>query len=131
MPNAKIDGMLIQNQIPPGVELLVGSTIDNDFGPVIAFGLGGVFVEAIRDVSYGLAPLSREDALFMISNTKASELLKGIRGQPPADLNKLADLILRVSHLANDQSIAEMDLNPVIVSADECTVADARIRMKT
>jgi len=129
--DAKIDGMLIQNQIPPGVEVLVGSTIDNDFGPVIAFGLGGVLVEAIRDVSYGLAPLSREDALFMISNTKVSELLKGIRGQPPADLNKLADLIMRVSHLAYDQSIAEMDLNPVIVSADECTVADARIRMKT
>jgi acyl-CoA synthetase (NDP forming) len=131
VPDAKIDGVLIQNQIPPGVEVLVGATIDNDFGPVVAFGLGGVFVEAIKDVSHGLAPLSKEDALFMISNTKASELLKGMRGQPPTDLNKLADLIIRVSHLVYDQSIAEMDLNPVIVSADECTVADARIRMKT
>ncbi len=129
-PEAKIDGVLIENQIPPGVEVIVGSTVDRDFGPVAAFGLGGVFVEAFQDLSYGLAPLSEEEALNMISSTKAAKLLEGVRGRPPADLKKLANMMMRASFLASEQPIAEMDLNPVIVSADECAVADARIRIK-
>jgi acetyl coenzyme A synthetase (ADP forming)-like protein len=129
-PEATIDGVLIENQLAPGVEVIVGSTVDRDFGTVVAFGLGGLFVEAFQDLTYGLAPLSEEEALSMISNTKAAKLLAGIRGQPPADLKSLANLIMRASFLAFEQPIAEMDLNPVIVSADECTVADARIRIK-
>ncbi len=129
-PQARLDGVLIQNQLPRGVEVLVGSTVDNDFGPVVAFGLGGVFVEAFRDISYGLAPVSQEEALGMISNTKAARLLEGVRGQRPVDLKKLADLLTRVSFLACEQPIIEMDLNPVIASADDCVAADARIRIK-
>jgi acetyl coenzyme A synthetase (ADP forming)-like protein len=129
-PEATIDGVLIENQLAPGVEVIVGSTVDRDFGTVVAFGLGGLFVEAFQDLTYGLAPLSEEEVLSMISNTKAAKLLAGIRGQPPADLKSLANLIMRASFLAFEQPIAEMDLNPVIVSANECAVADARIRIK-
>ncbi len=129
-PEATIDGVLIENQLEAGVEVIVGSTVDRDFGTVVAFGLGGLFVEAFQDLTYGLAPLSEEEALSMISNTKAAKLLAGIRGQPPADLKSLANLIMRASFLAFEQPIAEMDLNPVIVSANECAVADARIRIR-
>ncbi len=129
-PGADIQGIIVENQLPPGTEVIVGSILDNDFGPVVAFGSGGLFVEIFRDLSYGLSPLSKEEALSMISNTKAAKLLKGIRGQPPANLNSLADLIRRVSFLSFEQPIVEMDLNPVIASADECAVADARIRVR-
>jgi len=130
-PRARLDGVLIQNQLSRGIEVLVGSTVDNDFGPVVAFGLGGVFVEAFRDISYGLAPVSIEEALSMISNTKAAKLLEGVRGQRPTDLGRLADMIMRASFLATEQPIVEMDLNPVIASADDCVAADARIRIKS
>jgi acyl-CoA synthetase (NDP forming) len=130
-PQARLDGVLVQNQLPRGVEVLVGSTVDNDFGPVVVFGLGGVFVEAFRDISYGLAPVSIEEALSMISNTKAVKLLEGVRGQRPVDLRRLAGMIMRASFLASEQPIAEMDLNPVIASADDCVAADARIRIKS
>lgn len=129
-PEATIDGVLIENQLAPGVEVIVGSTVDRDFGTVVAFGLGGLFVEAFQDLTYGLAPLSEDEALSMISNAKAAKLLAGIRGQSPADLKSLANLIMRASFLAFEQPIAEMDLNPVIVSANECVVADARIRIR-
>jgi acetyltransferase len=130
-PDAKIDGILVQNQIPKGIEVIIGSTIDNDFGPIIAFGAGGIFVEIFRDLAYGLAPVSKKEALNMISSTKASKLLKGFRGQQPADLNKLANLITKASFLSYELPIVEMDLNPVIITTSECTVADARIRVKS
>ncbi len=130
VPTVNIEGVLVQNQIPSGVEVIIGSTIDRDFGPIIAFGAGGIFVEVFRDLAFGLAPISEKEALNMISKTKASKLLEGFRGQPPADLNKLANLIMRVSFLSYDLPIVEMDLNPVIALADDCVVADARIRLK-
>jgi acetyl coenzyme A synthetase (ADP forming)-like protein len=130
-PDAKIDGIIVQNQISKGVEVIIGSTIDNDFGSIIAFGTGGIFVEIFGDLAYRLAPVSEKEALDMISNTKASKLLSGFRGQQPADLNKLAETITRTSFLAYELPIVEMDLNPIIVTSSECTVADARIRVKS
>jgi acetyl-CoA synthetase (ADP-forming) len=129
-PEAGIHGIVVENQLPPGLEVIVGSIVDRDFGPVVAFGLGGVFVEVLRDLSYGLAPVSEKEALEMMSSTKASRLLQGVRGEPPVDISKLVNLIMRASLLAFEQQIAEMDLNPVVASADSCAVADARIRIR-
>ncbi|MBS7627092.1 acetate--CoA ligase family protein, partial [Candidatus Bathyarchaeota archaeon] len=129
-PEARFEGVIVENQLARGVEVLVGATVDRDFGPVVAFGLGGIFVEAFRDISYGLAPLSDSDALRVISRTNVSKLLSGFRGFGPADLKGLSTLLRRVSYLAYEQPIVEMDLNPVIVTSKECTVADARIRIK-
>lgn len=129
-PEARIQGIIVENQLPPGLEVIVGSIVDRDFGPVVAFGPGGVFVEVLRDLSYGLAPVSEKEALAVISSTKASRLLQGVRGEPPVDMNKLVELIMRASLLSFEQPIAEMDLNPVIASADGCAVADARIRIR-
>ncbi|MGQ9543169.1 MAG: acetate--CoA ligase family protein [Candidatus Bathyarchaeia archaeon] len=128
-PKARLEGVVVENQLPRGIEVLVGSTVDRDFGPVVAFGLGGVFVEAFKDISYGLAPLSENDALRVISRTNVARLLAGFRGFEPADIDKLLNLLRRVSYLAYEQPIVEMDLNPVIVTSKECTVADARIRV--
>jgi len=129
-PEARLDGVIVENQLPRGVEVLVGATVDRDFGPVVAFGLGGIFVEAFRDVSYGLAPLSESDALKVICRTNVARMLSGFRGFGPADLKGLSNILMRVSHLAYEQPIVEMDLNPVIVTSKDCTVADARMRIK-
>jgi len=129
-PDSRIEGVIIQNQLSSGVEVIIGSTVDKDFGPVVAFGLGGVFVEAFKDLSYGLAPLFEAEASEMISDTRAARLLEGFRGKKPIDIKKLADIMTKVSFLVSEQPIAEMDLNPVIVSPEGCAVADARIRVK-
>jgi len=126
-PEARIQGIIVENQLPQGLEVIVGSIVDRDFGLVVAFGPGGVFVEILRDLSYGLAPVSEKEALEMISSTKASRLLQGTRGLPPVDISKLVELIMKASLLSFEQPIAEMDLNPVIASGDGCAVADARI----
>lgn len=126
-PDAQIDGVQIQQQVGGGVEVLVGATTDPTFGKIVVFGLGGVLVEVLKDVSFQLAPLSHEQALEQINDIKAAEVLSGIRGAPPVDRKRLADLLVRLSDLVSDfPEIAEADLNPVFASEDAAIAADLR-----
>jgi len=125
---AALRGVLISHMAPPGTEVIAGLTQDAQFGPVVMFGLGGIFVEVYRDVSFRLIPLTEPDAAAMIREIKASPVLQGVRGGRPADLQALADLLLKVSRMAEENpEIAEMDLNPIIVYEKGLSVVDARI----
>ena len=129
---AAVEGFLIQEQVRAGVEALVGITTDPSFGPLVVAGLGGVQVELLRDVAVRLTPLSDLDADQMLAHLRASKLLDGFRGAPPADRAALVEVIRRVAALAEiAPEIAELDLNPVIVlpRGEGAIVADARIRV--
>ncbi|HET7853973.1 MAG TPA: acetate--CoA ligase family protein [Candidatus Methylomirabilis sp.] len=125
---ATLKGILISRMAPPGTEVIAGLTQDAQFGPVVMFGLGGVFVEVYRDVSFRLVPLTEPDAVAMIREIKAFPILQGIRGGRSADLTALADLLLTVSRMGQENpEIAEMDLNPIIVYEKGLSVVDARV----
>ena len=115
MPQAKIYGVQVQKMNPKGRELIIGMSRDLTFGPLVMFGLGGIFVEVLKDVTFRLAPMSRKDAKEMIAETKAAgTLLRGVRGEPPADIDSVVDMILRVSQLVTEfPEIVEMDINPL------------------
>jgi acyl-CoA synthetase (NDP forming) len=116
----------------PGAEMIVGVAHDPQFGPVVACGAGGVMVELIKDVSVRVTPLSREDAGAMIRELKTFPLLEGYRGAPRRDIAALEDVILRIGALVDDiPSIAELDLNPVLVHESGATIVDARIRVSS
>lgn len=120
-PDATIDGILVERMLPPGGrEVLVGVHSDAAFGLVLTFGLGGIFVETIRDVAHRMIPLSRDDARALLGEIRYAEVLDGVRGQAPADLTALEDLILRVSDFAwsHRDALQEMELNPVWVGAE-------------
>jgi acetyl coenzyme A synthetase (ADP forming)-like protein len=128
--SAKIDGVQVQQMIAGGQEVIIGAVSDPSFGKLVAFGLGGVLVEVLKDVTFRLAPASRDDALSMLDGIKAAELLKGVRGADPVNREALAALIERVSQLVADfPDIAEMDLNPVFASKSTAIAADVRIVM--
>ncbi len=114
---ASIRGVLVQEMVTGGTEVLIGSSLDPQFGPTIIFGLGGVFVEALKDTSLRVVPLTRCDAREMIKDIRGVEILKGFRGSPPADIEALIDTILRANRLIQDfrDEIEEMDINPLIV----------------
>ena len=116
-PNARINGVLVQEMIPGGTEVMIGMSRDPQFGPTIAFGLGGIFVEVLKDISLRVAPLSRLDAEQMVRKIKGYQILQGIRGRKPADIEAIVDVLLRVSQLALDwqETIGEIDINPLIV----------------
>ena len=125
---AAVRGVLIGRMAPPGTEVIVGVIQDAQFGPVVMFGLGGVFVEVYQDVSFRLVPLSKQDAAAMIQEVKAFPVLQGVRGKRSADLEALTDLLLKVSQIAEENpEIAEMDLNPVIIYEKGLSVVDVRI----
>lgn len=127
-PKAKIMGVLVQEMAPPSTEVIVGAFKDPQFGPAIMFGLGGVFVEVLKDVTFRVAPITREDAIEMITEVKAYPLLKGYRNTPPADLEAITEILLKVSRLVMDHTeIKELDLNPVIVYEKGAKTVDARI----
>jgi len=127
-PEARVLGVSVQRQAPPGVEVIVGLSKDPQFGPVVMFGLGGVWVELLRDVSFRIVPLEPRDARQMMREIKAFPLLTGFRGQPPADLEALERILLRVSELAEAHpEIAELDLNPIFARPDGAEAVDARI----
>ncbi|ADI32312.1 acetate--CoA ligase family protein [Staphylothermus hellenicus] len=131
-PGARIVGVLIQKMAPKGLEVIIGGLRDNIFGPVVMFGLGGIFVEVLRDVSFRIAPLTEEDAFEMMNEIKAAKLLEGYRGQPPVDKKSLAKIILSVSKLLEENpEIESIDLNPVMAYPDNAVVVDARIILKT
>ncbi len=132
MPEAKIQGILVQEMLKDGVEVIIGTTKDPVFGQVIMFGLGGIFVEALKDVSLRIAPLTRKDAEEMIKEIKGYRVLQGMRGKPPVDMEALVNVILRVSRLVIDHKdvIKELDINPLMLFADGAKVADALIIKK-
>ena len=132
-PDAKVWGVNIQEMAKKGEELIVGANRDAMFGPVVMFGLGGIYVEALKDVTFGFAPLKPSDAMKMIKSVKMYKVLEGIRGKPPADINAVAECMLRLSQLLLDfEEISELDMNPIIVYAlgEGCKVADVRILIK-
>lgn len=130
-PEAQIEGVLIQEMLKPGLEMIVGLKRDPIFGPAIVVGLGGVFVEVFKDVATRVAPLSEVDAGEMLSELKGKTLFKGYRGEQPRDLDALISVILKLSHLALDlgDSLTEIDINPLIVYEEGAGViaADALI----
>jgi acetyl coenzyme A synthetase (ADP forming)-like protein len=116
MPEAEIWGALVQAMVPRGREVIIGMNRDPQFGPLMMFGLGGAYVEALKDVSFRLAPLASEEAWEMMAEIRAHSLLKGVRGEPPADRSAIADCLLKASWLVSDfPDILEMDINPLIV----------------
>ena len=115
-PDAKVDGCIVEAMASAGQEVILGMKRDENFGPVMMFGLGGIFVELFKDVSFKIAPITRRDALELINETRAGVLLKGYRGQPEADLAAIIDCLLHLSQLAMDfPQIAEMEINPLMV----------------
>lgn len=127
-PSAKIDGVAIQSMAKQGTEVIVGSTTDPQFGPVLMFGLGGVFVEVLKDVAFRVVPLEGRDAKQMVREIKGLPILQGVRGQDPADLEAIESLILGLSDfIESHPEIAELDLNPVFAYPDGAVAVDARI----
>ncbi|MFD9290097.1 acetate--CoA ligase family protein [Streptomyces sp. NPDC060030] len=130
--DARIEGVQVQQLVPPGQEVIVGAVTDPTFGKVVAFGLGGVLVEVLKDVTFRLAPVTADEARSMLDSIGAAEVLKGVRGAPAVDRWALAEQIRRVSRLVTDfPEIAEVDLNPVIASPDGAVAADIRILLTT
>lgn len=116
MPEARIWGCLIQQMITGGREVIIGMNRDPQFGPLLMFGLGGIYVEVLKDVSFRIAPISRREAEEMIAEIRSYNLLKGVRGQKPADMEAMVDTLLRVSQLVTDfPEVVEMDINPLMV----------------
>lgn len=130
-PKARITGILVQKMVPKGLEVIIGGLRDDIFGPVVMFGLGGIFVEVLRDVSFRIAPITVDDALEMMSEIKSAKLLEGYRGQPPVDKQSLAKIIISVANLLEENpEIESVDLNPVIAYPDKALVVDARVIIK-
>jgi acetyltransferase len=127
-PNADIRGVLVTPMAKKGTEVIIGVSRDPIFGPVLMFGLGGIFVEILKDVAFRAIPLSQHDAESMVDQLKARKVLEGARGEPPADKAALVDLLLKVSGIVSAYpQISELDLNPVIAYPDGYAAVDARI----
>ncbi|WP_055548991.1 acetate--CoA ligase family protein [Streptomyces sp. NBRC 110028] len=128
-PTARIQGVQVQQMVQGGgQEVIVGAVTDPTFGKVVAFGLGGVLVEVLGDITFRLAPASRDDALSMLNGIRAAEVLRGVRGGEPVDRDALADLIVRVSNLVTDfPEVTEVDLNPVFATGSGVLAADVRL----
>ena len=125
-PNANIEGILVQQMAPPGHEIIVGLKKDAQFGHALMFGLGGIFVEVYKDVTFRVVPIDKSDALDMISEIKGYPILKGIRGRMPADIDAIARVLVSVSDMAEKENIIELDINPLIVSESGAIAVDAR-----
>ncbi len=127
-PNARVQGVAVQTMARPGVEVIVGLSKDAQFGPVVMFGLGGIFVEVLKDVSFRIVPLLRRDAREMVREIKGFPVLQGVRGQEAVDIAALEDILLKVSELAERHpEIRELDLNPILAYKDGAVAVDARV----
>jgi acyl-CoA synthetase (NDP forming) len=127
-PNANIHGVSVQNMARAGVEVIIGISKDAQFGPVLMFGLGGIMVEILKDVSFRIVPLTERDAKEMIREIKGYPLLEGYRGQEKVDVSNLEEMILKVSRFVEkNPAVKELDLNPVFAYADGAVAVDARI----
>ena len=127
-PEAALHGVSVQRMVRPGTEVIIGTTKDPQFGPVIMFGLGGIFVELLKDVSFRVIPVKRKDAQEMIQEIKGYPLLQGYRGKEPASLTALVEVILKISKFVEQNPrIKELDLNPIFAYPDKAVAVDARI----
>lgn len=128
-PDAVVDGVLVEAKLA-GQEMIVGVNVDPDFGHVIMFGLGGIFVEILQDVQFRSVPITPYDAERMIADLEAGTILDGVRGEKPADKDAIVDVLLKVSALVEEEPrIQELDINPLFVSAEGAVAADALIRV--
>ncbi|MBF0303000.1 MAG: acetate--CoA ligase family protein [Desulfamplus sp.] len=127
-PNANIEGVSVQAMAKPGIEIIMGMIKDASFGPVVMFGLGGVLVEVLKDVSFRIVPIEKQDAFEMLEEIKGKKLLKGYRGQEPVDIAYLQDMLLKLSDFVDKTpGIEEIDMNPVFAYKEGAAVVDARI----
>lgn len=128
VPDADVQGMLVCRQAPAGLEVIVGALNDAMFGPTVMFGLGGIFAEILKDVTFRVAPLERRDAQEMIQEIRGYPLLEGVRGQPGYDVEALVELLLAVSRMVTERpEIEELDLNPVRLFEQGLMALDVRI----
>lgn len=128
---AKISGAIVYTMVPQGTEIIIGMMKDPHFGPVIMFGLGGIFVEVLKDISFRILPIEERDTREMITEIKGYEILKGTRGKPPRDIKAIEEVLMKVSKLTiENPEINEIDLNPVFVFNKGLHVVDARIILK-
>jgi acetyltransferase len=128
---ARVDGVLVQPHVPSGRELILGLARDPQFGALLMFGLGGVYVEALRDVVFRIAPITRADASEMTHGIRGVSILAGVRGQPSLNFTMLEDVLLRLSQLAMDfAEIAELDVNPLVAYPDAVTAVDCRVKFR-
>jgi len=126
--NATITGILIQEMAPQSTEVIIGAVKDPQFGQTLMFGLGGIFVELLKDVAFRIAPITEQDAFEMISSVKAYPLLKGYRNTPPADIKAITEILLATSKLVmTHPEIKEIDLNPIMAYEKGVKTVDARI----
>jgi acetyltransferase len=131
-PDADLHGVLVSPMAKSGIEIIIGVVHDPMFGPVMMFGLGGIFVEVLKDVSFRALPMSQVDAEEMIEEIHAGKILDGVRGALPVDKKELVDLMMKISQLAlAHPEIREIDLNPVILRNDGLDVVDARMILDT
>jgi len=125
---ARIHGVLIERMAPPGLEVIVGGMRDQQFGPVVMFGLGGIFTQVLEDVTFGLVPIKKSEVREMIRGIKGYQALTGFRGMLPVDEGAIASTVVQVSKIMNEnQQIGQIDLNPVRAYSRGCSVVDARI----
>jgi acyl-CoA synthetase (NDP forming) len=129
---AKIEGVSVQNMAKPGTEVIIGMSKDPQFGPVLMFGLGGILVEVLKDVSFRIVPLTKRDAREMIKELKGYPILEGYRGQEPANTEVLETILLKVSDFIEGKpEIKEMDINPIFAYSDGALAVDARVILES
>lgn len=127
IPSARIEGVLVQKMVPRGVEVIIGGLRDSTFGVTLMFGLGGVFTEVFRDVTFRVWPFTLEEALEMVTEIKSAVILKGFRDTPPVDVYSVADIIVKLGKLLEEHpEIESADLNPVVAYSNKALVVDAR-----
>ena len=125
------EGVLVEEMAPEGIEVIIGGVLDKQFGPIVMFGLGGVFVELFKDIAFALAPLKEEDAFWLIQQVKGYKLLEGFRGKPAVDKATLIKTILTVSEIVASGHVEEIDLNPVALYPKGAMILDAKMAVKT
>ena len=127
-PQARLHGVAVQKMARPGVEVIIGLSKDAQFGPVLMFGLGGIMVEVLKDVSFRIGPLAKRDAAETIREIQGYPLLEGYRGQEAVDLSYLEDMLLGISDfIGQNPEVKELDLNPIFAYSDSALVVDARV----
>jgi len=127
-PRARIQGVSVQKMARPGVEVIIGMSKDDQFGPVLMFGLGGILVEVLKDVSFRIVPLAKRDAAEMVREIKGYPLLEGYRGQEAVDVSHLEGLLIKVSDFVEQNpEVKELDLNPIFAYSDGAIAVDARV----
>ncbi|MEK7850418.1 MAG: acetate--CoA ligase family protein [Deltaproteobacteria bacterium] len=130
-PHAKIEGFLLEEMASKGVEVIIGGLMDQQFGPAVMFGIGGVAVELLKDVAFRLAPIKRKEALEMMKEVKGYPLLTGYRGMKPVNIKGLGDIIVKISEIISElDGIKEIEINPLIVSDKGIIAVDARVFLK-